>query len=680
MEALAMAATRDAPGIRRLCSDPEVHRVSVPGCQVRLVDPESGVPLHKTWSFATNCGALKWAVVERKRDRKHSQQTCVGCPGGKKRSDAVGRSPFELVEDLAEGSRTQIAVDEVKGVDQLLAAGTAGEEYRWQLKLFAVRPESLAYQCHQLQLQIEMPKCVMRISVVDLDLMGARLEQLFSRTRWRVQSFPEGLASGPSDITNAAGKCHVTTTMATLASYDGPQARGSGHMSIRTEAVVGDEAFRMMRSFDTVYKKLMKGAVVSAPDGGETAVLTFRRPAWSDYEALKSLERAASDDWRIADGRPRRSHVPDSESYHLGIQTVCDTVNAELNDHALFRARLLCLPVNDFRSFREQYDRHRGPRRRPRRAGGAGHRSGAAPPPPGAARARARAARPDGGPAGAVSIKGRAGGHGLSQKGPLDSAACCSGGTALPADADPGTHGAFAAGSALTTQGGRKRANRGAPGPAASGARFLHGGGCSTVLTPPTVAAGAHGRRAVARCRALQCRLRRRSEADAVGSTASAATSLRAEAPEFVPAPKEEPPVPVPLVPGSPCGNFQPVMCVQGVPGSVPQMMQCQAIPMIAIPMSNMQVGTSAWAMGIMMPHAPNSATTVVEVEGPEAEAPAEADVSLDTPTVSDVEEDRYWMHCPKVARPKADLEEEQFLKPEGADGVVSQLSSGSVI
>mmetsp|Transcript_114822 Transcript_114822/g.307916 ORF Transcript_114822/g.307916 Transcript_114822/m.307916 type:complete len:212 (-) Transcript_114822:121-756(-) len=163
-------------------------------------------------------------------------------------------------------------------------------------------------------------------------------------------------------------------------------------------------------------------------------------------------------------------------------------------------------------------------------------------------------------------------------------------------------------------------------------------------------------------------------------SQASAATSLRAEAPEFVPAPKEEPPVPVPLVPGSPCGNFQPVMCVQGVPGSVPQMMQCQAIPMIAIPMSNMQVGTSAWAMGIMMPHAPNSATTVVEVEGPEAEAPAEADVSLDTPTVSDVEEDRYWMHCPKVARPKADLEEEQFLKPEGADGVVSQLSSGSVI
>ncbi|CAK0879113.1 unnamed protein product, partial [Prorocentrum cordatum] len=122
---------------------------------------------------------------------------------------------------------------------------------------------------------------------------------------------------------------------------------GSGYTSIRTKSVVEDEAFRMIRSLDTVYKKLMKGEVIPAPDGGETAVLTFRSPAWSDYEVFKSPEKVASGDWQTAEGRPQRSHVPDSEGCHLGTQTICDTVNAELNDHPLLRAKLLRLPVRD---------------------------------------------------------------------------------------------------------------------------------------------------------------------------------------------------------------------------------------------------------------------------------------------------------------------------------------------
>lgn len=157
---------------------------------------------------------------------------------------------------------------------------------------------------------------------------------------------------------------------------------------------------------------------------------------------------------------------------------------------------------------------------------------------------------------------------------------------------------------------------------------------------------------------------------------ACAGRSLRAEAPEFVPAPKEEQAVPVQMMPGSPCGNFQPVMCVQGVAGSVPQMMQCQAIPVIAIPVANMPVGTSAWGLGMMMPQALNSTTAVTDAE---AEALPDADVSLDTPTVSDVEEDRMRMHCPKMVRPKADRGEEQILKPESTDGEIKDVQTVQV-
>ncbi|CAK0868562.1 unnamed protein product [Prorocentrum cordatum] len=178
-----------------------------------------------------------------------------------------------------------------------------------------------------------------------------------SLSELEVRRFLEGLASGPSDITNASGKCHVTTTMETLANTEGLLARtkvhvtwckGSGYVSVRTKAVVEDEAVRMLKSLDMVHKKLMKGEVIPAPDGGETAVATFRNPAWSEYEEFKSPEKAESDDWQMPEGKGRYSHVPDNESYHLGIQTICETVNVELNDHPLFRAKLLRLLVRDF--------------------------------------------------------------------------------------------------------------------------------------------------------------------------------------------------------------------------------------------------------------------------------------------------------------------------------------------
>ena len=149
----------------------------------------------------------------------------------------------------------------------------------------------------------------------------------------------------------------VSTTMEMLASYEGPLARtkvhltwckGSGTVTVRTKAVAEDTAFQMARTLDGVFKKLLEGEVLPAPDGGETAVATFRNPAWSDYEEFKTPEKAESEDWQMADFRPRHSHVPDSESYHLGILTICDTAHVELNDHPLFGAKLLRLLVKDF--------------------------------------------------------------------------------------------------------------------------------------------------------------------------------------------------------------------------------------------------------------------------------------------------------------------------------------------